>query len=250
MVARGAAVEQVVDGGNAGRDPGRPQNHPHGRAGAGALILLTIPVTLWKARRTGGSRRRRYLRRGLTITAAPIVVLALLWLLIIPIGFGYIYTHTGRTTVTPELGVPYERVTVATSDSLDLTASYVPSKNRAAVILFPGATRSDEARMLIRHGYGVLLLDPRGQGASEGDTVRWAGDRDLLAGLEYVRSGPTSIRAASAHSASRSAARSCSRPRPSRPASKPSSPRARAFASARPTSPGATGSWFRRSCPC
>ena len=155
---------------------------------AGALILLTIPVTLWKARRTGGSRRRRYLRRGLTITAAPIVVLALLWLLIIPIGFGYIYTHTGRTTVTPELGVPYERVTVTTSDSLDLTASYVPSKNRAAVILFPGATRSDEARMLIRHGYGVLLLDPRGQGASEGDTVRWAGDRDLLAGLEYVRS--------------------------------------------------------------
>src|SRR5215208_5334004 len=80
---------------------------------AGAVILLTIPVTLWKARRTGGSRRRRYVRRGLTITAAPIVVLALLWLLIIPIGFGYIYTHTGRTTVTPELGVPYERVTVA-----------------------------------------------------------------------------------------------------------------------------------------
>ena len=37
--------------------------------------------------------------------------------------------------------------------------------------------------MLIRHGYGVLLLDPRGQGRSEGDTVRWAGDRDLLAAV-------------------------------------------------------------------
>ena len=44
--------------------------------------------------------------------------------------------------------------------------------------------------MLIRHGYGVLLLDPRGQGSSEGDTVRWAGDRDLLAGVEYLRSRP------------------------------------------------------------
>jgi uncharacterized protein len=44
--------------------------------------------------------------------------------------------------------------------------------------------------MLIRHGYGVLLLDPRGQGSSEGDTVRWAGDRDLLAGLQYLRSRP------------------------------------------------------------
>jgi pimeloyl-ACP methyl ester carboxylesterase len=42
--------------------------------------------------------------------------------------------------------------------------------------------------MLIRHGYGVLLLDPRGQGRSEGDTIRWAGDRDLIGGVEYLRS--------------------------------------------------------------
>jgi uncharacterized protein len=44
--------------------------------------------------------------------------------------------------------------------------------------------------MLIRHGYGVLLLDPRGQGRSEGDTVHWSGDRDLLAGVDYLRSRP------------------------------------------------------------
>ena len=44
--------------------------------------------------------------------------------------------------------------------------------------------------MLIRHGYGVLLLNPRGQGTSEGDTVRWAGDRDLLAGAEYLKTRP------------------------------------------------------------
>jgi fermentation-respiration switch protein FrsA (DUF1100 family) len=44
--------------------------------------------------------------------------------------------------------------------------------------------------MLIRHGYGVLLLDPRGQGSSEGDTVRWAGDSDLLAAVEYLRNRP------------------------------------------------------------
>ena len=89
--------------------------------------------------------------------------------------------------VTPDLRVPYESVMVTTSDSLELAALYVPSKNRAAVILFPGATRSDQARMLIRHGYGVLLIDPRGQGRSEGDTVRWAGDRDLIGGVEYLR---------------------------------------------------------------
>src|SRR5215203_3404437 len=157
---------------------------------AGAVMLMTIPVTLWNARRTGGSRRRRYVRRAGTIAAAPVVGAMLVWLIVFPIGFSYGYTHTGRTAVAPDLRVPYESVTVTTTDSLELTASYVPSKNRAAVILFPGATRSDESRMLIRHGYGVLLLDPRGQGASEGDTVRWAGDRDLLAGAEFLRTRP------------------------------------------------------------
>jgi pimeloyl-ACP methyl ester carboxylesterase len=155
---------------------------------AGAVLLVTGPVVLWKSRRTGGSRRRRYLRRSLMVAGAPFLAAAIVAFIVFPLGLAYIYTHTGRGVVTPELGVPYERVTVTTSDSLELTASYVPSRNRAAVVLFPGATRSEEARMLLKHGYGVLLLDPRGQGNSEGDTVRWAGDRDLLAAVEYLRS--------------------------------------------------------------
>jgi hypothetical protein len=155
---------------------------------AGVVLLLSGPATLWKARRTGGSRRRRYLRRALIAVSAPFLALALIWFFVFPIGFAYIYSHTGRGVVTPELGFAYETVTVPTSDGLRLAASYVPSRNRAAVVLYPGATRPREARMLIRHGYGVLLLDPRGQGSSEGDTVRWADDRDLLAGVEYLRS--------------------------------------------------------------
>jgi uncharacterized protein len=126
----------------------------------------------------------------LAVVAAPVAALALVWFLLFPIGFRYIYSHIGKTAVTPQLGVPSESVTVTTSDSLELAASHVPSKNRAAVVVFPGATRAEEARMLSRHGYGVLLLDPRGQGSSEGDVVRWAGDRDLLAGAEYVRERP------------------------------------------------------------
>jgi len=157
---------------------------------AGVVLLVIGPVTLWKARRTDASRRRRYLRRSLTIAAAPFLALAIVWFLVFPIAFAYIYTHTGKGAVTPELGVPYESVSVTTSDSLELAASYVPSHNRAAVVLFPGATRPEQARMLIRHGYGVLLLDPRGQGKSEGDTVRWAGDRDLLAAVAYLRRRP------------------------------------------------------------
>lgn len=44
--------------------------------------------------------------------------------------------------------------------------------------------------MIARHGYGVLLVEPRGQGSSEGDLVRWAGDLDLHGAVEYLRSRP------------------------------------------------------------
>jgi uncharacterized protein len=154
---------------------------------AGVALLLSGPVVLWKARRSDGSRRRRYLRRSLTALAAAAAAPLIIWFFVFPVGFSYIYTHTGRTASTPDLGVPSESVTVTTSDSLELEAWYVPSKNRAAVVVYPGATRAEQARMLIRHGYGVLLLEARGQGTSEGDTVRWAGDRDLLAGAAYLQ---------------------------------------------------------------
>ena len=157
---------------------------------AGVVLMVTGLVVLWRSRRSYGSRRRTFLRRALTLAASLPLAFVLFWLVVFPVGFAYTYTHTGRGVVEPDLRVPYEQITVTTSDSIQLTGSYVPSKNRAAVILFPGATRSAEARMLIRHGYGVLLLNPRGQGTSEGDTVRWAGDRDLIAGAEYLKTRP------------------------------------------------------------
>jgi len=64
--------------------------------------------------------------------------------------------------------------------------------NRAAVISFPGRQPSAQgrARFLVRHGYGVLLVDPRGQGRSEGDIDRWAGEEDLIAAAEYLQQRP------------------------------------------------------------
>jgi pimeloyl-ACP methyl ester carboxylesterase len=151
---------------------------------AGIALIAAGPVILWRSRR-GGTRRRRYVRRALLAVAAAAIAYATFWVVLIPIGFSYAYVHIGQGA-TLDLGVPAQRVTVTTEDSLRLAATYVPSRNRAAVILFPGATRVDEAKMLARHGYGVLLLEPRGQGASEGDNVRWAGDRDLIAAALYL----------------------------------------------------------------
>jgi pimeloyl-ACP methyl ester carboxylesterase len=155
---------------------------------AGVILLASGPVILWNARRKGGSRRRRYLLRLRSVATAVVATPLVFVLLVFPIAFPYGYVHVGKTTSIPELGVGEQPVTVITSDSLELEAVYVPSKNRAAMIVYPSAGRTKEALMLARHGYGVLLLVPRGQGSSEGDIVRWAGDTDLLAGAEYLRS--------------------------------------------------------------
>jgi hypothetical protein len=155
---------------------------------AGVILLASGPVILWNARRKGGSRRHRYLLRLRSVATALVATPLVFFLVVFPIAFPYGYVHVGKTTSIPELGVGEQSVTVMTSDSLELEAVYVPSKNRAAMIVYPGAGRTKEALMLARHGYGVLLLVPRGQGSSEGDIVRWAGDTDLLAGAEYLRS--------------------------------------------------------------
>ena len=82
---------------------------------------------------------------------------------------------------------------LTTKDGLRLAAWYVPSRNGAAVVVFPGRRGPlGHARMLVRHGYGVLLLDRRGEGASEGDfnARGWGGEPDLRAAVAYLRTRP------------------------------------------------------------
>ena len=99
---------------------------------AGIVLMITGLAVLWRSRRSYGSRTRTYLRRALTLAVSAALAFATFWLVVFPIGFAYTYTHTGRGVVQPDLRVPYEHVTVTTSDSVELTGSYVPSKNRAA----------------------------------------------------------------------------------------------------------------------
>jgi uncharacterized protein len=157
----------------------------------GGLLLLTLgAVQLWRTRRLDESRRRRYLRRSLLGVAAAAVFFEVAF----PTLFAYGYTHFGRSFVPQaHLGVGYEDVTFRTSDGLKLAGWYVPSRNRAAVIVFPAGGRSggqEHVRLLARNGYGVLIFDPRGTGESEGDPYRWGGERDVKAALDYLRRRP------------------------------------------------------------
>jgi uncharacterized protein len=101
-------------------------------------------------------------------------------------------------SATPaDRGLAYQDVAFRTSDGIRLSAWYVPSTNGAAVVLLPGAgsTRSavlGHAVVLARHGYGVLLLDTRGHGRSEGHAMDagWYGNLDIAAAVSYLERRP------------------------------------------------------------
>jgi uncharacterized protein len=75
-----------------------------------------------------------------------------------------------------DFNMPYEDVTVTDSDGLQLVGWFVPSKNGAVIIMQHGykSTRQellDEAQMMYKHGYGVLLSTVRAHDHSEGEMI-------------------------------------------------------------------------------
>jgi fermentation-respiration switch protein FrsA (DUF1100 family) len=102
----------------------------------------------------------------------------------------------GRTTPS-DRGFEYRDVTFTTTDGVRLSGWYIPSGNGAAIALLHGAssTRSnvlEQAVVLARHGYGVLLFDARGHGLSGGRAMEfgWYGDRDVGAAMTFLQHQP------------------------------------------------------------
>jgi fermentation-respiration switch protein FrsA (DUF1100 family) len=154
---------------------------------AGLFLLGLRAVTLWRSRRRDGSLWWRYGRRLIVTAGAVFVAVSFLF----PIALSYVVTHTLRAEVPrADLGAAHEDVDLTTSDGLKLRGWYVPSKNGAAVISFPGRGSSQKhAKMLARHGYGVLVFDRRGEGESEGDPnlFGWQGERDVNAAVAFLQ---------------------------------------------------------------
>jgi uncharacterized protein len=145
---------------------------------------------LWRSRRVDERPLRRYLRRALVGLVAALAIV----FVVMPVAFAIVTNHKARGPVEDvELGRPYVDVSLTTNDGLRLAGWYVPSRNGAAVIAFPGRKGPvRHARMLVRHGYGVLLLDRRGEGESEGDfnARGWGGEPDLRAAVDHLRERP------------------------------------------------------------
>lgn len=89
--------------------------------------------------------------------------------------------------------LPYEDVTIQTSDGLNLAGWFVPSQNGAVIIMQHGykSTRKEllnEAEMMYRHGYGILLTTVRAHDYSEGETITFGMNEvnDMEAWYRYL----------------------------------------------------------------
>ncbi|HEX5799845.1 MAG TPA: CocE/NonD family hydrolase [Gaiellaceae bacterium] len=157
---------------------------------AGLGLVALGAATLWRTRRTDDRLWRRYGRRLLLTVAGLLVASQIMF----PVVIAQVVTHTLRAHVpTPDLGAAHEDVSFTTSDGLRLQGWFVPSRNGATVIVVPGRSGPQkQTRLLVRNGYGVLLFDRRGEGASEGDPnmFGWGGERDLHAAAAYLQSRP------------------------------------------------------------
>jgi uncharacterized protein len=95
---------------------------------------------------------------------------------------------------TPAMyNLPYEDVEITSSDDLKLVGWFVPSENGAVIIMQHGykSTRKEllnEAEMMYRHGYGILLTTVRAHDHSDGEMITFGMNEvdDLEAWYQYL----------------------------------------------------------------
>ena len=149
------------------------------------LILLGYAATVaWKT-----------LHGWWRLTLLPVAVVVLQVLLSATVAVMYAVVPPialGSGTPADE-GLDYRDVTFTTSDGVELSAWFVPSRNGAAVVLKHGAgsTRTETIRhagVLAGHGYGVLMMDARGHGRSDGTgmDIGWHGEEDTTAAVTFL----------------------------------------------------------------
>ena len=130
-----------------------------------------------------------------------LVFLLIMFFLIRPLYAAFLFARPPRLRVsyfTPtNLGVTYEDVTLTSQDGVQLAGWYIPSRNKAAVILLHGHSGNrlgvvHQAEALVQAGYGVLMFDLRAHGSSGGRRFSrsQAGVDDLLTAVAYLSKRP------------------------------------------------------------
>jgi uncharacterized protein len=102
-------------------------------------------------------------------------------------------TVMARAPTAAAVPLGKQPVALQGADGTTLRGWYVPSRTGAAVIALHGTESNrngvaPHARMLARHGYGVLAVDLRGHGDSGGrsTSVPWMLDDDLDSAIAWL----------------------------------------------------------------
>ena len=155
---------------------------------AGVALIALAAAIPWRRRGQGRARAR---------VIAPIALAVGSFLVLGPLTLAVVDAHRFREPVGPPPDTSYRTVEFTAPDGVRLAGWYRPTRNGATVVVLHGGG-SDRtgsvahARMLARHGYGVLLYDARGSGESDGNqsSYGWGWDRDLAGALEFLERRP------------------------------------------------------------
>ncbi|HEX6620537.1 MAG TPA: CocE/NonD family hydrolase, partial [Solirubrobacteraceae bacterium] len=161
---------------------------------AGLLLVGLAGAILWLHRGEGtASRRRRWAYR---IVAVPVGLLLALYT-VVPIGTAITETHKYREHIGAAPSPEYREVAFDASDGVHLSGWYRATRNGATIVVLHGGGGDRtgavaHAKLLVRHGYGVLLYDARGRGKSEGtqNAFGWGWTKDIAGALRFLKGRP------------------------------------------------------------
>jgi pimeloyl-ACP methyl ester carboxylesterase len=156
----------------------------------GAAWIAVAAAILLRPKAPRGLAHRWLARLG--------VLVALALTLAVPVQAFLLSTYLSHkpsvAVAAGDLPLAHEDVTLRTEDGLALRAWYLQGRNGAAVVVVPGSGGDRNGGVkpvgleLARHGYGVLLYDPRGTGSSEGrpEGAGWTWSRDVRAAVDFL----------------------------------------------------------------
>jgi hypothetical protein len=158
---------------------------------AGGVVLIGLAA--WIPFRHRGERSASPVKRwAIRVAVLPAGLLAVFFFYL-PVGMAVVDIHSLHKDAGNPPSADYETVHLTTSDGLKLKAWYRPSRNGAAVLMLSGGGgdiygTSRHAKMLARHGYGVLLFGGRGTGDSQGtvNSYGWGREKDAATALDYL----------------------------------------------------------------
>ena len=162
---------------------------------AGALLVaLGVLIPFLHRGKRAATRGRRWANRLVALVVGFLVLYALVY----PTSAAIIVTHKYREPIGAPPSRAYENVTFESTDGLELIGWYVPSRNRAAVVVVHGGGGDrtgglPHAELLARDGYGVLVYDSRGRGESDGSATGapgWGWAKDVQGALAFLRRRP------------------------------------------------------------